>query len=85
MALFVHNRGNPVNEAGLLPATLLSQPFAAVGKAVIAWIDNLGASAIFLILALMKIFRYDQLSKGIQQLYYIGARSVLKKHLHRQG
>ncbi|MGO9145013.1 MAG: MlaE family ABC transporter permease [Desulfomonilia bacterium] len=76
MALIAHDRGSTGNEAGLQPATLLSRPFAAVGKAVISWIDNLGASAIFLILALMKIFRYDQLSKGIQQLYYIGARST---------
>ena len=56
---------------------LLSRPFAAIGRAVIVGIDNLGAAAIFLILALLKIVRPKQLSRIIQQVYYIGARSVM--------
>ncbi len=40
-------------------------------------IDNLGAAGIFLILALLKIIRHKQLSKIVQHIYYIGARSML--------
>ncbi|MCG6533516.1 MAG: ABC transporter permease [Syntrophales bacterium LBB04] len=39
--------------------------------------NNLGASAIFLLLAFSKIFRTKQLTKIIQQIYYIGARSTI--------
>ncbi len=54
----------------------LARPFAVIGAAVITWVNHLGASVIFLILAMLKIFRHKQLSKAVQQLYYIGARSV---------
>ncbi|MDQ5987019.1 MAG: Intermembrane phospholipid transport system permease protein MlaE [Syntrophus sp. SKADARSKE-3] len=57
--------------------TLLSRPFATVGRSAIKVVDHLGASAIFLILALLKILRQKQLPKIIQQIYYIGARSVM--------
>lgn len=67
----------PESEAGWWLLMLLSRPFAAIGKAVIGGIDNLGAAAIFLILALLKIVRPKQLSRIIQQVYYIGARSVM--------
>jgi len=65
------------NEAGWKLFTLLSRPFAAMGRVTINGIDNLGAAAIFLILALLKIVRPHQLSKIVQQIYYIGARSTL--------
>ena len=55
---------------------LLPRPFAAIGRVTINGIDNLGAAGIFLILALVKIVRPKQLSKIVQQLYYIGARST---------
>jgi len=67
----------PESEAGWWLLMLLSRPFAAIGRAVIVGIDNLGAAAIFLILALLKIVRPKQLSRIIQQVYYIGARSVM--------
>ena len=67
----------PESEAGWWLLMLLSRPFAAIGRAVIGGIDNLGAAAIFLILALLKIVRPKQLSRIIQQVYYIGARSVM--------
>lgn len=51
-------------------------PFALIGRTVISWVDNLGASAIFLFMALLQIFRRKQLSKMVQQIYYIGARSI---------
>lgn len=54
----------------------LTEPFAAIGKAVIDWIDTLGSATIFLFLALWKTFRARQLSKIIHQVYYVGARST---------
>ena len=56
---------------------LLLEPFAVTGRAVITWIKSLGASAIFLLLALLKIIQKKQFIKITQQLYYIGARSTL--------
>jgi phospholipid/cholesterol/gamma-HCH transport system permease protein len=44
---------------------------------VISWINNLGASTIFLSLAFVRIFRPKQISKVIEQLYTIGAGSML--------
>ena len=41
------------------------------------WSNHLGASAIFLIMALLNIFRPKQLSKIFQQIYHIGARSMM--------
>jgi phospholipid/cholesterol/gamma-HCH transport system permease protein len=64
------------NESGLQVDMILLSPFSAIGRAVIDSINSLGASFIFLLSALMRIFRYGQLSKIIQQLYYIGARST---------
>ncbi len=55
----------------------ISRPFAAIGRLAIKGVDNLGAAAIFLILALLKIARRNQLSKIVHQIYYIGARSTL--------
>ena len=56
---------------------LLTGPFAVFGRAAIGWTNNLGASAVFLFLAFLKIFRPKQLAKIVQQVYYIGARSTL--------
>lgn len=55
----------------------LTFPFAIFGRAVIIWVNNLGAAAIFLILALLKILSPKELPKIIQQVYYIGARSTM--------
>ena len=55
---------------------LLLSPFTATGRAAISWVNNCGASAIFLTLALVKAFWHKQLPKIIQQLYYIGASST---------
>jgi len=57
--------------------TLLTGPFAAIGRAAIAWTGNLGASTIFLLLASLKIFGTKQVSKIVQQVYYLGARSTM--------
>ncbi len=56
---------------------VLTGPFAAFGRAAIGWTNNLGAAAVFLFLALLKIPRPKQLAKVVQQVYYIGARSTL--------
>ena len=57
--------------------TLLTGPFAVFGRAAISWTNHLGASAVFLFLAFLKIFRPKQLTKIVQQVYYIGARSTM--------
>ncbi len=57
--------------------TLLARPFAAIGRATIHWTSNLGASAVFLFLAILKILRPKQAPKIIQQVYYIGAKSTM--------
>ncbi len=65
------------SKAGRQLGRLLTGPFAVIGRAAIRWVDNLGASAIFLLLAFLKIFRSKQLIKIVQQVYYIGARSTM--------
>jgi phospholipid/cholesterol/gamma-HCH transport system permease protein len=56
---------------------ILTRPFSFFGRVAISWINNLGASAIFLLLAFLKILRSKQLIKIVQQVYYIGARSTM--------
>lgn len=64
-------------EAGWPLVTILTRPFAAIGRAAIRWIGNLGASAVFLFLATLKIVRPKQIPKIIQQVYFIGAKSTM--------
>jgi phospholipid/cholesterol/gamma-HCH transport system permease protein len=64
-------------EARWQVVTLLTRPFAAIGRAAIRWISNLGASAVFLFLAIRKIVRPKQIPKIIQQVYFIGAKSSM--------
>lgn len=64
-------------KAGSPFGRLITAPFAAVGRAAIGWVDHTGAAAIFLFLALVRTLRSKQLSKIIQQIYYIGARSTM--------
>jgi phospholipid/cholesterol/gamma-HCH transport system permease protein len=68
---------NKGGDAPRSPSRLLAEPFALVGRKTISWIDNLGASTIFLSRAFLKIFRPKQFFKIIEQLYYIGSGSVL--------
>jgi phospholipid/cholesterol/gamma-HCH transport system permease protein len=51
-------------------------PFALLGRTVTGWVNELGAVAIFLCRAFVMIFRPKQVSSIIQQVYYIGAKSV---------
>jgi phospholipid/cholesterol/gamma-HCH transport system permease protein len=55
---------------------VLLSPFTAAGRIAISWVDNSGAAAIFLALAVVKTFWHKQLSKIVMQLYYIGASST---------
>jgi phospholipid/cholesterol/gamma-HCH transport system permease protein len=64
-------------EAPRSPVWLLAGLFALIGRKAIGWISNLGASTIFLSLAFVRIFRPKQISKVIEQLYTIGAGSML--------
>ena len=68
---------NKEAEAPRIPSRLLAMPFAITGRKAISWIDNLGASAIFFSLAFLRIFRPKQIFKVVEQLYLIGAGSLL--------
>jgi phospholipid/cholesterol/gamma-HCH transport system permease protein len=77
MALDKNNQKSSETKPGWHPGLLLTKPFAHFGREAISWTDQLGASAIFLFLACLKIFRPKQLAKIVQQVYYIGARSTM--------
>ena len=77
MALDENSQKLPGNKPEWQLVPLLTGPFAVIGRAAIRWVDNLGASAIFLLLAFRKILRSKQLIKIVQQIYHIGARSTL--------
>jgi phospholipid/cholesterol/gamma-HCH transport system permease protein len=76
MAPTANSQNISENEVKRQIGLLLSRPFSIIGKAVINGVNNLGAATIFLVLSLRKIFHSKQLSKIIQQLYYVGARST---------
>ena len=71
-----NSQGSPKNETGWQPGRLLSLPFSVIGRKVINSVNNIGAATIFFFLSIQKTFHPKQLSKTIQQLYYIGARST---------
>jgi len=76
MASNTIDRNNPSGTGRHGPADLVSLPFTAIGRRSIRWVNNLGAATIFLFLAIAGIFRPKQLIKAVQQVYFIGARSV---------
>jgi phospholipid/cholesterol/gamma-HCH transport system permease protein len=76
MTFTEQNQPRPENHARRELGMLLSSPFSVMGRAVISAVNNSGASLIFLLSALMKVFRRGQLSKAVQQVYYVGARST---------
>jgi phospholipid/cholesterol/gamma-HCH transport system permease protein len=65
------------SKAGWSLGRSLTGPFALIGRAAISGVNHLGASAIFLLLAFLKMLRSKQLIKIVQQVYYIGARSTM--------
>jgi len=64
------------NNSKWQPGRFLASPFSWIGRKVIAGVNNLGAAAIFLCLALWQTFRRKQFIKIVRQVYYIGARSI---------
>jgi len=71
------NRHAAVQEESIKPwRPGFAEPFAALGRNTVALINNMGAAAIFLFLAVLMIFRPKQVPKIAQQVYYIGARST---------
>lgn len=48
----------------------------SVGRKAVGWGNELGAVAIFMFRAVFLIFRPKQLASILQQIYYVGARSV---------
>lgn len=76
MAFIANSQGGSKNEAKGGPGALVLLPFTFVGRTVIDWVDNLGAATIFLFTALTKTFGRKQLFKIVEQIYYIGARSI---------
>ena len=76
MAFTENNLCGSEGEAKHRSDMFLVQQFTFIGEAVIDWINVLGTATVFLFMALWKTFRPKQLSKVIQQIYYIGARSI---------
>jgi phospholipid/cholesterol/gamma-HCH transport system permease protein len=77
VALIEDSQSLSKGEARWQLISLLTRPFAAIGRAAISWISNLGASAVFLFLAIRNIVRPKQVPKIIQQVYFIGAKSSM--------
>jgi phospholipid/cholesterol/gamma-HCH transport system permease protein len=77
MALNENSQNLPTRKTAWQPGRLLTKPFAVIGKSAISSVGNLGASAIFFLLAFLNILRPKQLIKIVQQIYYIGARSMM--------
>jgi phospholipid/cholesterol/gamma-HCH transport system permease protein len=76
MAATVNSQTGPGNNIMRQLGMLLTGPFAVFGRTVINWTDHLGAATIFLCLATTRIFRRKQFFKILQQIYYMGARSM---------
>ena len=76
MALTENNQSGAECEAKSQSGIRFAQPFILIGETVIGWINVLGTATVFLFMALWKTFRPKQLSKVIQQIYYIGAKST---------
>jgi phospholipid/cholesterol/gamma-HCH transport system permease protein len=71
-----HDQDRVENEVTRQPGTFVTRPFAVFGRKVISWVDHMGAAAIFLGKACIMIFRPKQIPGIIQQIYYIGAKSI---------
>jgi phospholipid/cholesterol/gamma-HCH transport system permease protein len=50
--------------------------FSAVGAQGLRWIDNFGAATIFFVRSFTAVFQREQLRPVIQQVYFIGARTM---------
>jgi phospholipid/cholesterol/gamma-HCH transport system permease protein len=77
MALKEDGQILPEAGAGSPLVMSLTGPFAAIGRMAIRWSGHLGASAVFLFLATLKMARPRQIPKIVQQIYFIGAKSSM--------
>lgn len=68
-----HELGHPMEPP---PETFLSRLFEPLGRRVVGVVDNLGASTIFLVKALLLIFGRNQFRAIVQQINIIGAKTV---------
>ena len=71
-----HDQDPGENEVTGQPGTFFTRPFAGLGRKVISWVDHMGAATIFFGKACIMIFRPKQIPAIIQQIYYIGAKSI---------
>ena len=76
MTTNAHDRDPGENVVTGQTGTFLTRPFAGFGRKVISWVDHMGAATIFLGKACIMIFRPKQIPGIIQQIYYIGAKSI---------
>ena len=76
MAINATRQNRLGNEKKQQEDILLLRPFTLIGRSVISGVNHLGAATIFLCLAIAKIFGRKQFFKTLQQVYYIGARSM---------
>ena len=76
MTFIVNSPNGSKNEAKNSTDARVLRPFAFVGRTVIDWVNSLGAAAIFLSMSILRIPGRKQLFKTVQQIYYIGARSI---------
>ena len=54
----------------------MGSPFDPLGRVAISWVNNMGAAAIFFGKAFLPIFRRKQASPIVEQLSYIGAKTM---------
>jgi phospholipid/cholesterol/gamma-HCH transport system permease protein len=76
MAVTASGQNGSESDTTNRPGAIIFWPFSFIGRSVVGWVDSLGAATIFLFLALTSTFGRKQLIKIVQQIYYIGARSI---------
>jgi len=76
MNFMTNHRIGPENGEKQSPDSPVLIPFALIGRTVMDWVNRMGSAAIFLSKALLHILGRKQLFKTVQQIYYIGARSI---------
>ena len=72
----MNSNNSDLGRPAFRPLMILTWPFSTLGRKTVSLVNNLGAAAIFLAKAFIMIFHARQISGIIQQVYYIGARSV---------
>jgi phospholipid/cholesterol/gamma-HCH transport system permease protein len=76
MALNATRQNRSENDIKQQQDMLVFRPFAVIGRSAVNGVNHLGAATIFLWLAITKMFGRKQFFKAVQQVYYIGAKSM---------